>query len=315
MEDEENKEPVQTEVVQSEPAKAEPVSEPTPESVLPKIRTFKTDASSYIHHNKISDLEMATKSYVSQKGERETLSQINYKKIFLVAGGIAALAVVGFVGYAYINGGLSRPEPVVQGPKAPPKFVQTESETNISYTQANPGSLANAIKSELGKQLQFGTANTLWIKSNSDYIDSKMFIAALGWEAPKDFVDALEFDFNALIVYQSPASPAGGSANAPVFIFKTKDFIKSFAALLEWEPNMWQDMKPFLDLQNIDVKTFYQRTFTDDSIKNNDARAFTAAGGKLLFEYAFFNKKFIIISTSRGALGLVLERFLTLPPQ
>ncbi|OGF63182.1 hypothetical protein A2662_00860 [Candidatus Giovannonibacteria bacterium RIFCSPHIGHO2_01_FULL_45_33] len=283
---------------------------------LPNIRTFKTDASSYVQQNKVSDLEIAAKSYVAQTtGQREKSTQINHKKTIFIAGGIAVLAIAGFMGYAYINGGLTRPEPVTADPKAPPKFVQTESETEIIFLSADRGSLINAIKNELGKQLQYGTANYLRIKSGSNYIDSKTFIAALGWEAQKDFIEALEPDFNALITYQSPASPAGGPASAPVFIFKTKNFTKSFAALLAWEPTMWQDMKPFLDLQNIDVATFYQKAFIDDSIKNNDARAFTATDGRTIFEYAFFSKKFIIISTSRDALGLILERLLTLPPQ
>lgn len=288
---------------------------PLPENTLPSIRTFKTDASSYIQQNKVSDLEIASKTYVSQEGRREKPPQINYKKTIFVAGGVAILAIAGFVGYIYISGGLTRPEPVAVGPKAPPKFVQTESETEIVLLPGDQGSLTNAIKNELGKQLQYGTANYLSIKSGQNYIDSKTFITALGWEAQKDFIDALEPDFNALITYQSPASPASGPANAPVFIFKTKDFTKSFTALLAWEPTMWQDMKPFLDLQNIDVRTFYQKAFIDDSIKNNDGRAFKAADGRTLFEYAFFSKKFIIISTSRDALALVLERLLTLPPQ
>ncbi|MDO8504835.1 MAG: hypothetical protein Q7S36_03205 [Candidatus Liptonbacteria bacterium] len=288
---------------------AEPAPQkPLPENTLPSIRTFKTDASSYIQQNKVSDLEIASKTYVSQEGKREKPPQINYKKTVFVAGGVAILIIAGFVGYAYINGGLTRPEPVTVGPKAPPKFVQTESETEIALLPGDRGSLINAIKNELGKQLQYGTANYLRIKSGQEYINSKTFITALGWDAQKDFIDTLEPDFNALITYQSPA-------NAPVFIFKTKDFTKSFAALLAWEPNMWQDMKPFLDLQNIDVRTFYQKAFIDDSIKNNDARAFKAADGKTIFEYAFFSKKFIIISTSRDALALVLERLLTLPPQ
>lgn len=275
---------------------------------LPKIRTFKTDASSYIQKNQVSDLEIASKTYISQEGGREKPPQTGYKKTFFIAGGIAVLALAGYFGYALISGRFEPATPVIQGPKTPPKFVQTESETDISYIRTDQGSLANSIKNELGKQLQYGTVNTLRIKSASDYITSKTFISALGWAAPKEFIDALEPGFNVLIIYQA-------SGNAPVFIFKTGDFIKSFAALLAWEPTMWQDMKPFLDLQSVDVKTFYQRAFVDDSLKNNDARAFTATDGRLLFEYAFFSKKFIIISTSRDALDLVLGRLLALPPQ
>lgn len=287
---------------------AAPSVEPPSESILPKIRTFKTDASVYIKENKVTDLEMATKTYVSQKDRAENTPKINYKKTFTIAGGIAFLALAGFIGYAFIGGGLRGPEPIVQGPKLPPKFVETESETEIAFIHADSASLINAIKGELGKQFKFGTANNIRIKSGTDYLNAKTFISALAWNAPKDFADSLEPDLNLLVTYL-------GAGNAPVFIFKSKDFTKTFASLLEWEPDMWQDMKPFLDLSTIDVKTFYKRPFIDDTVKNNDARAFTTTDGKLLFEYAFFSKKFIIISTSREALEMIFGRLLILPPQ
>lgn len=294
-----------------EETKEEPVQPPSiaseSESVLPKIRTFKTDASIFIKENKVSDLGKATQNYVSQQNKTASAPQINYKKIFIIAGGTAILAVVGFVSYGFINGGgLQKPGPVVPAPKVAATFVQTESESDITFTQSDKGSLTNNIKTELGKQLKFDTAKNLKIKSGSGYISSRTFISSLGWAPPADFIDNLEPDFNLLIVYQD-------SGTAPVFIFKSKDFTKSFAALLDWEPVMWEDMKPFLDLSSIDVATFYRHPFSDDSIKNNDARAFLSLDGRLLFEYTFFNKKFIIISTSRDALALVLGRFMILP--
>ncbi len=283
-------------------------SEENKSSELPKIRTFKTDASSYIQQNKVSDFEMAAKTYISQKKTGGKLSQINYKKAIFIASGVAALALAGFFGYAYLSGRFEKPAPVKRGPSTPPKFVQTETETDITFIKTDKGSLADSIKNELGKQLKFGTANTLWIKSGADFITAQAFIAAMNWEVPADFAEALEPNFNALAVYQ-------GSGTAPVFIFKTKNFVKAFAALLEWEPSMWQDLKPFIDLNGVDVKTFYRKPFIDDTIKNNDARAFTTVDGRTLFEYALFSQKFIIISSSRDALGLVLERLLQLPPQ
>lgn len=284
---------------------------------IPKIRTFKTDTETYMQQSKTSQLEMTAKTYAAQKGLRalrESLPQFNYKKIIYISAGVLILAAAGYFGYLeFVK--ISQPQtPVVIQPQAPPKFLEVETSTDLSFSSGDMGSLTNNIKSALLQQFRYNSINYLKIKKNNVYIDAGEFIKALSWSPPKAFLDNLEPDFNTLIVYQN-------TANAPVFIFKTKNFAKTFGALLEWESRteggmaMWQDLKPFIDLSGVDAGALYRRPFEDDMIKNNDARVFKTKEGKLLLEYVFFSKKFAIISPSRDALDLVLSRFLALPPR
>ena len=296
---------------------------PMPQGI-PKIRTFKSDAQTYMHENQVTRLEMDTKNYVSQTAERWKIPAVNYKIYAYVLGGVILLASAGYFGYQMYLGNISTKEPATEKPRAHPVFLQVESETEIIYSKADGGSLTNAIKNALGQQYKFGTINYLKIRQNENqpYLNAGEFIKIMLWSPPNSFLENLDSAFNVLVVYQGSVSAADGLNNAPVFVFKTKNFASSYAALLEWETGnaektntLWQDLKPFINLQNIDPASLYRKEFEDDLIRNNDARAFRAADGRMLLEYALFNKKFIIISPSREALSLVLGRFIVLPPQ
>ncbi|OGF82863.1 hypothetical protein A2924_01505 [Candidatus Giovannonibacteria bacterium RIFCSPLOWO2_01_FULL_44_16] len=292
-------------------------AQPPGESGIPKIRTFKSDAQTYMHENQVSRLEMNTKNYVSQVSERWRLPEVNYKIYVYVLGSVVLLAGAGYFGYQMYSGNISAGEASLQKPVSYPSFLETESETEIIYSKADAGSLISAIKNVFGQQYKFETINYLKIRpgENQPYTNSGEFIKTMQWDPPKTFLENLDPAFNTLIVYQS-------LGNVPVFVFKTRNFAGSYASLLEWETGsewktdtLWQDLKPFIDLQNADPASLYRKTFEDDLIKNNDARAFRAPDGKLLLEYALFSKKYIIISPSKEALSLVLGRFIALPPQ
>jgi len=295
---------------------------PMPQGI-PKIRTFKSDAQTYMHENQVTRLEMDTKNYVSQIAERWKIPTVNYKIYAYVLGGVILLAGAGYFGYQMYMGNISTKESDLQKPQAYPAFLQAESETETIYSKADGGSLTNAIKTALGRQYKFGTINYLKIRQNENrpYLNAEEFIKIMLWSPPNSFLENLDPAFNVFVVYQDSVSAADRPNNAPVFVFKTKNFASSYAAFLEWETGnggkintLWQDLKPFIDLQNIDPASLYRKEFEDDLIKNNDARAFRAADGRMLLEYALFNKKFIIISPSREALSLVLGRFIALPP-
>ena len=290
---------------------------PPPPPGIPKIRTFKTDAEIYMHENQVSRLEMSTKNYVSQTAARWKLPEVNYKIYAYILGAVILFGGAGYFGYQIYLGNTPGNGPEPAKPVAYPSFLQAESETELSFTKGDSGSLTNAIKRTMGQQFKYGSVNYLKIRpgGSSPYSSSNEFIKTMAWNPPDAFLAHIEPAFNVFIVYQS-------LFNAPVFIFRTKNFSGSYAALLEWETGnggrgstLWQDLKPFIDLKNIDPASLYQKIFEDDLIKNNDARAFRTPNGKLLLEYVFFSKKYIIISPSREALDLVLGRFIALPPQ
>lgn len=307
----------QTHQVSPPPPPPPPSQQSTPQQGIPKLRTFRSDAEIYMHENQVSRLEMDTKNYVSQTAARWQVPSINYKLYAYILGGIAILAGAGYLGYQYYPGTLTEPTDSVAKHKPHAPFLQVEEETELLFSKADGGSLAAAIRATLGRQFKYGSINYLKIRTseNQPYTTSGEFIKAMQWNPPEAFAANIEPEFNAVVVYETPV-------NSPVFIFKSKNFTKTFAALLEWEngaggekSSMWQDLKAFIDLENIASKDLYQKTFDDDLIKNNDARAFRTPDGRLLFEYALFSKKFIVMSPSREALSLVLTRMIALPPQ
>ena len=95
-------------------------------------------------------------------------------------------------------------------------------------------------------------------------------------------------------------------------IFKIKKFEEAISSLLLWEPTLWLDFKPFLKEE--DIQNISKFSFQDEIIKNNDARVLKN-GNKIILGYSIFNKQYVIISTSRDAISIILERLITLPPR
>ncbi|OGF61923.1 hypothetical protein A2926_00350 [Candidatus Giovannonibacteria bacterium RIFCSPLOWO2_01_FULL_44_40] len=279
---------------------------------LPKIRTLKTDAEEYISEKKISQLDIARGAYLAGREAGETFRPKNQFPYRAVAYGVVAVLIIGLAGYfSYKLFFKTSPEIATEAPKPFASFLSAEDEKTISFSEANPGALSGALGAERQKSLRAGTIIYFPIKilkpgGEEKFADAKELAGFLNWQAPKDFLNNLEPDFNALIIY-------GPDSRDFAAILKVKNFASALAQLFSWESAMWFDWKPFLAEE--DVKNISKFSFQDEIIQNNDARVFRNSGGKIILGYSIFNKKYVIISTSRDALSIILERFIKLPPR
>lgn len=279
---------------------------------LPKIRTFKTDTEEFIKEKKISQLDIASGAYIAGReadGTFKPRKSLPYKAAAYLILAVFIVGAAGYFGFRLFFPAAERP--AAEAPKPFASFLPADDQKIIVFSETNPGALINAFNEERQKGLRAGTVIYFPIKvlksgGEEKFTDSREFATFLNWRAPKDFLDNLEPDFNALIFY-------GPDSHDFAVILKVKNFSSALASFFNWERTIWQDFKPFLRAE--DVKNISQFSFKDYVIKNNDARVLKNGGARIVLGYSIFNKQYVIISTSREALSTILARFITLPPR
>lgn len=286
------------------------------EREIPKIRTMRSDANELLKSHGTSKLEIETKEYIAQKRERKIhFEELPIKKITIFIAAILVLCAIGYLGYKIYTKQTEENSAILEKQKPPPKIIAADDEKTIGFQEALPGELISKINEERARPLRFETI--LYIPIEMDqrtggkkFIDSRDIVKSLSWRAGGAFLDNLFPEFNALIAHTSISRDFA-------VLFKVRDFKRAVGSLIEWERMMGQDFKPFFAEE--DAKNLSQFAFYDAIIRNNDARVLKNApsGGeeKIILAYAIFNKQFLIISTSRDGLSLVLDRLIKLPPR
>lgn len=282
------------------------------EREIPKIRTMRGDAEDLIKDRRVSQLDIKSKQYIAEKQERKIhFEELPLKKIAIFAAIILILGAGGYFGYKIYTRETSGGGAALEKPKPPPKIVAADDEKILSFKEALPGGLVSKINEERRRLLRFDTIIYFPIEMEAriggkKFTDSRDFIKALSWRAPSAFLDNLFPEFNALIAHTS-------SSRDFSVIFRVRDFGRTVGSLIEWERVIAQDFKPFLEEE--DAKNLHQFAFHDEVIKNNDSKVFKNSSGKTILAYTIFNKQFLIISTSRDGLSLILDRLIKLPPR
>ena len=268
---------------------------------IPNIRTFKTDAEVFMKEKKISQLDIARGAYSAGKDVLRTApaERFNYKIIIFAGLAVLIVGLAAFFAFRLFFPATRAPAGPVEKPTA--NFLPVDGTKEIIFSEANPGALTSALLEERGKNLRFGTVVYFPVKILKNTGEEKSLevfdlTRSLGWQAPSEFLDNT-LDFNLLAIY-------GQNSRDIAVILKIKNFPSALASLFNWERTIWQDFKPFLQAEDI---------------KNNDARVLKnnppAGGDKIILGYVIFNKQYVIISTSRDALAIILDRLIALPPR
>ena len=260
---------------------------------------------------RISQLDIARGAYRAGRDVLRTApaERFNYK--IIIFAGLAVLIVGLAVFFAFRLFFPAAPAPQSGAEKPAAIFLPVDGTKEIIFSEANPGALTSALQEERGKNLRFDTVVYFPVKILKNTGEEKSAVAqdlarSLAWQAPPEFLDNTLPDFNLLAVY-------GRNSRDVAIILKIKNFPSALASLFNWERTIWRDFKPFLQAE--DIKNISQFAFTDDLIKNNDARVLKNSQGKIILGYSIFNKQYVIISTSREALSTILERLIALPPR
>jgi|SRR3989344_2787992 len=263
---------------------------------LPRIRTFETDIETRKKEG-ISPSDVVARTGSLNNGN---INIPNLRKIIIVTVLILAVSGTTFGLFKYF----SKEEP-------PPKITPTEQigkpyikadlEKAINFSASNPGSLILAIKKELETQRK--SESLLFLELPQTLSEFSRFT---GIKIPETLLQNSQPSFNAFVSYHTGSSSV-------VFLIKTMNFEKTYSSMLSWEKDMWQSFSQFLNAG--DIANINRFSFGDEIIKNHDSRILKNQEGKGILTYTIFNKQFIVITTSREGLSLVLQRLIASPPK
>lgn len=106
-----------------------------------------------------------------------------------------------------------------------------------------------------------------------------------------------------------------GVALTGVITLRTRSYADAFATLLDWEPDMANDLIPILNpwYGRKELKNLEGRMFHDEQIGIINARVLSDVLGNSLVAYAFVDKKTLYIAGNRDSLTAQLSEALTTP--
>lgn len=264
---------------------------------IPRIRTFETDIENCKKEGiSLSDVVVKQRVFAG-----ESLNKINMKKISLIAILVLAVAGSGFGLFKYFSREKQIPKETPKVEQIGKPYIKADLEKILSFSITDPNSLTSAIKKELETQRKVNSLLFLMLQQTL-----RGFSQFTGIKIPESLIQASDVSFNVFTAYHT-------SSSSIIFLIKIENFEKAYSSMLSWEKDMWQGLSQFLNEE--DIKNINQFSFSDEIIRNHDSRVLKNQEGKAILAYAIFNKQFVVISTLREGLSLMLQKLIAFPPK
>ncbi len=263
---------------------------------IPAIRTLKGDISDYIKAKDLSLAEIAAASTNRRRFEEKTTID---KNIYFLAGIILAvasgLAIAGWFVFF-------RPADVKEAALQPPKpLVFSEKQEKIIISSESRLELTNAIQNSLKSPIAINTILDtpilLGTAESKNFINALQFFNILKISPPADFIQSLEGPFTLGVFYFRK--------NAPFLLFKIRSFDLAFGGMLEWEKNIYQDLKEILLIPSSPASG---QKFQDKIIANHDSRVLYDGSGAPVVIYGFIGKRNLVITPDTDTLEEIFQR-------
>ena len=261
---------------------------------IPRIRTYETDIEMR-KRSGISPFDVVAKGKIFSVNGNLKRKNIILISILLVAvgGGIWGLSKYFFK--------TEEPPQVTTATQIGLPYIKADLETKLNFSVNNPGSLISAINKELKTQRK--SESMIFLALPQTFREFSQFTE---FKIPESLLQASDPSFNIFTGYHSGSSSV-------IFLIKIENFEKAYGSLLVWEKDMWQSFSQFLEAD--DVKNINKFSFGDEIIRNHDSRILKNKENRSILAYAIFNKQFLVITTSREALSIMLQRLIASPPR
>ncbi len=290
-----------------EKAKKEKAEEP-----LRNIKTYQTDVAEAIKRDNVSVIKMAVAEKRRQERQgvaSEEVSTESKKRIVLII--LSAILVTS--GLAIVGYFIFRPHNNTVLPVAVARTIIVTDKTvelkldNVTLDGLIHGLVANKSILESGSIENV----IITVKGNLDaqnghsareHLNAPNFLNLLQSRMPGNLFRSIQNDY--IVGYYQ-----NSSGNEPVLILKSDSYANAFPGMLQWEPNISNDLGSLFNLPT-DSATSSARTFVDRIIDNRDARVLLEDGGNPTFIYSFIDPATIIFVKSQNAFDEILSRYL-----
>ncbi len=315
-------------------------------SLVRPLRTFKDDISSVIEKRKTSFVSVVAAEAdrrakkIEATTQKQPLPTVSWGR-YVAIGGAALIAIlgIGILAYAFL---FRQQEIGTVQIQEVPKLVFSESQEAINITKTTPRSLVVSLdQKRLTENLRLGSILQLYPTKQSVGADGNFKTV---YATSQDFLKALDIVPPPLISrVLDPEMMLGLHAfngNQYFLIFKTADYERGFAGMLEWERTLAADvfvplgvreLKPapappaliatttqatptstptttIIEVTGATTEDFKARPFVDVVIKNKEARALLRDDGSIALIYGFPDKNTIIITTNEYTFTEIVTR-------
>lgn len=292
-----------------------PADAPKQDPQLGSLHTLKDDLQHVVQENKISyvravALEEEKRHRIEQRSPMAPPSKRSLFTMFVVAillgtGALALGAVYVVMQQRTVQSNAAVQSHILFAEQNVPFPVDNEAPADILRTLASARSSGSLT---LGAILQiipvFTDTDSSTGQTTATPLTFGEFLTALGTRAPDELARALNDDFFLGIHTVDE--------NAPLIIVPVTSYERAFAAMLEWEPFMNEDLEPLftaLAPQAVGpdgVPTL--RTFGDTVMRNYDVRALKDDAGEIQLYYSFPTRNVLIIAESPYSFTEALSR-------
>lgn len=263
---------------------------------LETLRTYKGDVSSYLEGKKISWEDLIKKKKEKGAGRYALISK---KKIVFILGFLTVISVSVFLFLAFLKSDKTKEEqPVFRPPKA---LIQSDESVGIIVSDKK--SFFADWQNLKKKTLEPEKNRTVYlVKKNGEekiVLNSKEVFKFLEIPTPLSFLGSLNGEITLGLVGTL-------KENEPLFLLGVNNYDRAFSVMLKWESSLLRDFRFFSEEESLKDTEF--QFFSDEIIKNQNARVLRDKNKEPIILYTFFNKKILIIGFSRETLEASLKR-------
>lgn len=308
-------------VTQSRPTIQTPQVQQGDDSVRP-IRTFRDDIARVLQKKRTTlvDAVAAEENRASRIKEVEApkeapRSMMSYIVVFLsgllITGGLSAYAIYYFFGPTDIT----RID-VAEVPSI--IFVEEQKEFELFDDESKRDIFRRIGAEKDSALLRLGNIEQLYF-TRSVYDETiastkKMLVSSAEFIARSEF--RIDSSFTRNLSPEMTFGYHSFDGTQPFMVFKTEFYEDAFAAMLDWESRMNEDLSPLFG--DIIMETYLvgsstrtrpaNLTFEDVLVKNKEVRVLYDANGKELLLYGFPNPETLIITTNQYTFTEILTR-------
>lgn len=284
---------------------------------LQRIHTYQGDLTSAIKDDSFSMIKvaLAEKKRQERQGGQMQLEESNSKKPLLIGVIVISVIVVLALIYFFVIILVPKNNTPTENTAQPTSLLYTENYSSISVDQRDSDDITRLIKRELGAEQDLGSMKSIFLISGTGTstreITTGEFLKGLGTSASDSLIRSLGSQFLLGIYYFNPEDF--------FFLVKVNSYDTAFAGMLQWEPDIENDIgnilitrKPTLPV-NLSATTtastttpvgplYSGRIWVDRVIDNKDARVLVDTDGNPAMLYTFLDKNTLVISSSDKAL-------------
>ncbi len=293
----------------------------TPQKAL---RTYESDVADVLAHKNVSTASIVIAENKRQTGQ-EALgatdtdtqkSSVTKKALFGLIGLVVIIIGLGGAYYLYNLSPLAVHTAAPQIIQTVSSIVPADTHVSLNIDSLSTAGLANAIKNEATKDQSPNSIKEIVLTQTKNgqkfKITASDALKYTGIRAPDTLVRALSDDWM-LGTYTDT------SGNKSGFVVVTVNYFQNaFAAMLQWENIMPDDLKQYFyhntpaDITSSSTTPtangVISGSFIDRIIKNKDVREFVTSNGQILFLYSFIDNNKLVITSSESTLTEILTR-------